>query len=344
MLVVTTSTAGRGKAAPHDRVEDAAQRRERGVIDQLRRVATDGARHVPLPASGATAQRFAVLAAFAEDDLALGRLVEGHLDALAILSEAGMEPAHPEATYGVWAARSRHRRTLARLEKDGWHLSGEKAFCSGSVQLDRALVTAETPDGYRLFDVSVPLSVTEARAGSWPAVGMAESLSETLVFGGPPLSERCAIGPPGFYLQRPGFWFGATGVAACWSGGARGLVTRTVAAMEATSSEGQLAELGHTIAHVDAIRGLLEWAGGEIDGDPSDSGSGARHRAMVTRHAVHHAAQQVLGHVAAAGGAGPLCHDGSQARRAADLQVYLAQYHGPQDATVLGRFAVGGEP
>ncbi len=329
-------------APPHGCGDDAAQRHGRGVIDQLR-VAADGARQVPLPASGATAHRFAVLADFAEHDLALGRLVEGHLDALAILREAGMAPAHPDATYGVWAARSRHGGTLARLENDGWHLSGEKAFCSGSVLLDRALVTAETPDGYRLFDISVPLSVTEARAGSWPAVGMADSLSETLVFGGPPLSERCAIGPPGFYLQRPGFWFGATGVAACWWGGARGLVTRTVAALEATSSEGQLAELGYAVAHVDAMRGLLEWAGGEIDGDPSDSGSAARHRAMVTRHAVHHAAQQVLGHVAAAGGAGPLCHDGSQARRAADLLVYLAQYHGARDATVLGRTAVGGE-
>ncbi len=344
MLVVTTSTAGKEKAALHDSGEDALPRHGRGVIEQLRRFAADDARRVPLPARGATARRFAVLAEFAEDDLALGRLVEGHLDALAILSEAGMEPAHPEATYGVWAARSRRGGTLARLEKEGWHLSGEKAFCSGSLLLDRALVTAETPDGYRLFDISVPLSVTEVRAGSWPAVGMAESLSETLVFGGPPLSERCAIGPPGFYLQRPGFWFGATGVAACWSGGARGLVARTVAALEATSSEGQLAELGHAVAHVDAMRGLLEWAGGEIDGDPSDSGSVARHRAMVTRHAVHHAAQQVLGHVAAAGGAGPLCHDGSQARRAADLHVYLAQNHGPQDATVLGRMALGGVP
>ena len=149
-------------APPHGCGDDAAQRHGRGVIDQLR-VAADGARQVPLPASGATAHRFAVLADFAEHDLALGRLVEGHLDVLAILREAGMAPAHPDATYGVWAARSRHGGTLARLENDGWHLSGEKAFCSGSVLLDRALVTAETPDGYRLFDISVPLSVTEAR-------------------------------------------------------------------------------------------------------------------------------------------------------------------------------------
>lgn len=43
----------------------------------------------PLPGSGATAERFAALRAVAEDDLCLARLVEGHVDALAILDELG---------------------------------------------------------------------------------------------------------------------------------------------------------------------------------------------------------------------------------------------------------------
>jgi len=65
-------------------------------------------------------------------------------------------------------------------------------------------------------------------------------------------------------------------------------------------------------------------------------------RAMVLRHAVQLGATQVLGHVAAAGGARPLCHDRSQAQRAADLYVYLAQHHGPQDAAEIGRLALSG--
>ena len=31
------------------------------------------------------------------------------------------------------------------------------------------------------------------------------------------------VGGPGWYLARPGFAWGAIGVAACWHGGARGL-------------------------------------------------------------------------------------------------------------------------
>ena len=43
-------------------------------------------------------------------------------------------------------------------------------------------------------------------------------------------------------------------------------------------------------------------------------------------------------------GACPLCLDSEQAQRAADLYVYLAQYHGPQDANVLGHMAREGWP
>ena len=69
-------------------------------------VRTDGS-DLPLPGSGATWRRLDVLSTWAARDLSVGRLAEGHVDALAILAEAGMEPLGDSATYGVWAARSR---------------------------------------------------------------------------------------------------------------------------------------------------------------------------------------------------------------------------------------------
>ena len=62
---------------------------------------------------------------------------------------------------------------------------------------------------------SPPRVVARGRHGRFP--------SETLDFGGPPVPMSLSVGPPNFYLERPGFWFGATGVAACWFGGASGL-------------------------------------------------------------------------------------------------------------------------
>jgi hypothetical protein len=267
-------------------------------------------------------------------------VVEGHADAVAILAEAGMQPSDPAALYGVWAARSRRAATTARRGDDGWHLSGHKEFCSGSGLLQRALVTADTAEGYRLFDISVPEQVVGTEDNSWQAVGMAASQSATLEFGGPPVPVDREVGVPGFYLDRPGFWFGAIGVAACWYGGAVGLVRHIGERLDPTSPDGVLAEFGLAVAHVEGMRRLLQDASREIDADPTDAEGRARARALVVRHGVHHGAVRVLEHTAAAGGARPLSHDRAQAQRAADLYVYLAQHHGPQDAVELGRIAL----
>jgi alkylation response protein AidB-like acyl-CoA dehydrogenase len=311
------------------------------TICTLQRIARTEAPALPTPGGGHTWARFEALSRWAATDLSLGRLAEGHVDALAILAEAGMEVADQRATYGVWAARS-PGGTVARRAPDGWHLSGRKEFCSGSLHLDRALVTADADDGYRLFDIDVSAQVTSSDPDSWPAVGMADSLSETLSFGGPAVPATRAVGGPEFYVDRPGFWFGSVGVAACWYGGAVGLVEHAVRALEATSSELVLAPLGEAVAHVEAMRAILHDAANEIDADPIDRHKRARRRALVVRQAVHRGSSAVLERVVAATGARPLCHDRDQARRAADLVVYLAQHHGLRDAVELARMAVDG--
>lgn len=54
----------------------------------------------PLPGSGGTAERFAALRAVAEDDLCLARLVEGHVDATAVLAELGGPAPEPGRRWG----------------------------------------------------------------------------------------------------------------------------------------------------------------------------------------------------------------------------------------------------
>ena len=335
-------SCSRGSSAQSIHATD-ARGSELRVWVELKEIATERGAMLPKPGSGSTPARFAALADWATRDLSLARLIEGHVDALAILEEAGHKP-DSGATYGVWAARQPAGGTTARLAADGWHLTGEKAFCSGSTRIDRALVTAECSDGYRLFDIPVAENVTAVHAGSWPAVGMADSLSETLDFGGPPVPTSRAVGPPDFYLERPGFWFGATGVAACWYGGARGLAQQVLRSLGSHPSEPVLGEFGHAVAHIDLMRRAIDSAAREIDDDPRDRAGDAKRRALVIRHAVHHAAQQVLVHAAAAGGARSFSLEAEQARRVADLYVYLAQYHGPQDACALGHIACGGWP
>lgn len=303
---------------------------------RLREVVRNCAGMLPLPGSGHTWTRFTALSEWAAEDLSLGRLAEGHFDALAILAEATMPLPTPETTYGVWAARSSGAVVEACQEGDGWRLSGRRQFCSGYGVIDRALVTAETPDGYRLFDIRVADHVENVEPHSWPSVGMADSQSHTVEFGGSLIGPDQVVGGPGFYLERPGFWFGGAGVAACWYGGAVGLLRSLVDSLGATASDLVLVSVGQAVSRVIAMGHILKGVAGEIDDDPVDAEEGAQRRTMVARDAVREGALSVLNLVAAAGGARPLCHDRAQGQRAADLVVYLAQHHGAQDAVELG--------
>lgn len=310
--------------------------RVRRALDEFVR---DRGPTLPLPGSGNTWRRFEVLASAAANDLSAARLIEGHGDALAILAEAGVPPMGRGVAYGVWAARSSNAGTWAEPVAGGWQLSGSKGFCSGSTMLERALVTADTPDGYRIFDIDVAEHVTQIHADSWPAVGMADSMSETLDFAGPVIATSQAIGPAGFYTSRPGFWYGAAGVAACWYGGARGLVDTLISSLTVDTNEHVLADLGLAVGRVEAMRRVLQGVAEDIDADPENDMNRARINALVARQTVHDMALEVLVGVGAAGGARTLCLNGVQSRRAADLFAYLTQHHGRSDAAELGRLA-----
>lgn len=291
---------------------------------------------VPLPGRGRTWERFGTLAEVAGEDLALGRLVEGHLDALAILAEAGAA-AEEGAVLGVWAARDATDHLRATRGPDGWRVDGRKPFCSGAHTLDVALVTAEADDGPRLFAVEVGATGLSVEPGTWPAVGMADSDSPAVVFGAVPVTP---VGPPGFYTGRPGFWWGAIGVAACWWGGIRALLTAVadhLAAVEPDATD--LAGFGAVAARCESAGHTLRWAAGEIDGTArlADPIATLRRTARLTRETVHAAGTAALAGAAAAGGARPLCLDAAQSRRSADLYAYLSQHHAGRDAAALAR-------
>ena len=309
------------------------------VVDALRIFLRTDGQTIPMPGTGSTRRRFDVLARWSATDLSVGRLVEGHCDALAILAEAETVPAKAGVSYGVWAARSSVGATWAEPEGDGWRLTGTKPFCSGTGIIERALVTADSPDGYRLFDISPAEQIVSVLDHSWPAVGMADSRSETVEFAGPIITADRAVGPPGFYTGRPGFWFGASGVAACWYGGARALVAALLEGLATEPSEHVLADLGVAFARVRAMRDVLDAVADDIDRDPSDATHHAQIGALVARQTIHDLSLEVLTRVGAAGGARNLCLNGAQSRRVADLFAYLSQHHGGADASQLGELA-----
>lgn len=287
---------------------------------------------LPLPGAGRTRQRWEALAALAQQDLSLVRLCEGHADAVAILSELAGRGPSPGSRWGVWAAQPPGPCLTAVQEGDGWRLRGTKQYCSGARVCTDALVTAEAPDGPRMF--AVPVEGLDPVAGSWPATGMAASDTLDVRFDDVPAES---IGPPGGYVERPGFHHGGVGVAACWYGGARGVAqTLLTAAGERDLGPHALAHLGAVDVALRAARAALDESAEEIDADPCDRKNSGRLRSLRVRALVEAVATEVMGRVGRALGAGPLAHDLAHGRRVADLTVYLRQHHAERDLAALG--------
>ena len=296
-----------------------------------------GTLEVPLPASGATAQRWRRLAALAEMDIVAGRIAEAHLDAVAILDELGGKPPLPDQLWGVWAAEA-PTEVLTATGDDEVVLDGVKPWCSGAGFCTNALVTAKRPDGDRgLYAVTVDGPAVTPLPSQWRNPGMSESDTRSVQFTTTP---AVAVGELGEYLTRPGFWHGAIGVAACWLGGARAVAAPLYdRARREKADEHALAHLGAVDAALTAADAVLEAVAAQIDADPFDRAGIAELQARRARAVVEHAVDEALTRTGRALGPGPLAMDGAHARNVADLTVYVRQSHAEKDLAALGRLA-----
>lgn len=293
---------------------------------------------VPLPGAGGMAERLRALAALGLHDLALARLGEGHLDALAILAEAGRRPPS-DARLGVWAAGPPSSLQATELADHSLVLSGTKRWCSGARELTHALVTASIAgsDSEQLLLVDLGREGVSPLDGSWPAVGMARTDTLDVAFDEVALPSTARLGPPGWYLARRGFWAGSIGVAAVWFGGACG-VADVLSGRHAREDPHFDAHRGAVAARLWAMRLALEAAASAVDRAWSELRPDPLHpTALAVRHLVEEGATEVVERVGRASGAGPLCHDGAHAARVADLGVYLRQHHAERDLAELSR-------
>ena len=258
--------------------------------------------------------------------VSVARLVEAHLDAVLILGEAGLDP-RPGALYGVWASRG-------EVERHGGRISGPKPFCSGLGVVDRALVSGTDAAGgpQLLLDVAVDdqLPGVEHDHGPWTTEALADTATGTCRFTDHPVDAD--VGPPGWYLSRPGFWAGALRPAACWAGAALGLVDRAVA-MGTDSGPHRLAHVGALHAAGEAMIAVLHRAASLPDGP-------GQLDALAARHTVERLATEVLDRVGRAFGPRPFVGDAAFAQRAADLHLYLRQSHAEGDLEAVGREVV----
>lgn len=288
---------------------------------------------LPLPGQGNTLKRWQTLARVGGCDLTLAKLYEGHTDALAILAECGAAHQAQDGIWGVWAAEPPHARAqVVAREGEKVCLRGRKAWCSGALQIDRALITAWENDVPQLVAIELSHPSQRIQADDWQAVGMATTTSVSIAFEDAP---GVAIGAPGQYLARPGFWHGGAGIAACWYGAAEALADYLREHCRKPRPDPHAdAHLGAVDAALYGARAALRECAAWIDQQPRADASFEVRRA---RAQVEQAVEQVIHHVGRALGATPFCRSGHFARLSADLPVYLRQSHAERDLAELGR-------
>ena len=313
--------------------------RSAAALELARRIGPD----VPLPGAGDTRSRWELLAGLSAADLTAGRVAEAHLDALAIVAEASDSACHaPDltsvgagtgSTWGVFAAEGHQIAVTGRTSGAGWALSGVKPWCSLADRLDHALITAQVPDGRRLFAVALDTPAVTVAPDTWVSRGLADVPSGPILLTDAP---AVPVGETGWYLERPGFAWGGLGVAACWYGGAVGLARYLHRQLRRRECDqiGQL-HLGAVDTALVRSRALLALAAAEIDAGRADGADGVRWAARV-REVVAAAAEEILLRVGHALGPAPLALDERHARRVADLTVYLRQHHAERDQAALG--------
>jgi len=319
---------------------------------------------VPPPSTDARA-RWEALATAARADVAGARILEPHLDALAILSDAEDEErissaelarvgVGPASSWGVFAAEGNGLRLEARPRADGlWSLSGVKPWCSLAEVVSHALVTAWTgPAERRLFAVAMRQPAVRPRSEDWVSRGLAQVHSTPVEFVD---AVALPVGDDGWYLRREGFWWGGIGVAACWWGGALPLVEALAdAAARPDADQFALSSYGAADARLWAARSILADAARDARASyaraphdrapharaPHDRAPSERPPTRVTaervRAIVATAAEDTLSLADRALGPGPLASDEAHARRVSDLRMYLRQHHAERDLARLG--------
>lgn len=292
---------------------------------------------LPLPFSGGLGDRWLWLAEVAAADLSVARLFEGHTDAAAILSEAGRR-IDPARRFGVWASKAGGTSVTATAAGADLVLRGSRPYASGASSIDTALLTVDRGNDELLVAVDLSTDGMAVEEGSWRAIGMAGSDSVTVHLDGVRVGAGEVIGPPGFYLDRPGFWVGAVGVAACWFGGAVGVCQPLVrAAVEGRLDTHGLAALGRTWADLEAAAALFATTADMMDGGRHLPAVTLRRLAETVRAQVERAAVDTIESVGRSLGPGPLTADRVHAQRVADLGVYVRQHHAGRDLAELGR-------
>ena len=268
-----------------------------------------------------------VLVAIGRGSLPLGRLYEGHVNAVVLArrygSAANLELLLAEARAGrpsgVWMAGP-----PLRLDEASARLDGHKLLASGCGLVRRPLVAADTGHGSQML---IPF-VDAARmdAAGWTAQGMRATATGTVDFSGITVAADEVVGRPGDYLRPPYFRGGAWRVIAVQFGGLLGLVDayrEQLAASPHREHPLQLARFGEAMIAAETARLWVRQAATTAEGSGEPDAIDAY--VDLARNAFEAAALRVIALAQKALGLNAFLRPNPVERIVRDLATYLRQ-------------------
>jgi alkylation response protein AidB-like acyl-CoA dehydrogenase len=167
-----------------------------------------------------------VLQSVGSGSLPLGRLFEGHVNALELVLRYGndrrvelvAEEAKAGKLFGVWNTDDANGLRLIHRHGRSW-LEGRKVLASGSGHIERPLVTATDENGLRLIVLPKLRAPDRADLSGWRAHGMRASATGAVDFTGVEVEPVEIVGREGDYERQPWFSAGAWRFAAVQLGG-----------------------------------------------------------------------------------------------------------------------------
>jgi alkylation response protein AidB-like acyl-CoA dehydrogenase len=167
-----------------------------------------------------------VLQSIGSGSLPLGRLLEGHVNALELVLRYGnhqqvdlvAEEARAGKLFGVWNTDDANGLRLIHRYGRSW-LEGRKVLASGAGHIERPLVTATDEHGRRLIVLPRLGAAARADLSRWTAQGMRASATGAVDFTDVEIDPIEIVGGEGDYERQPWFSAGAWRFAAVHLGG-----------------------------------------------------------------------------------------------------------------------------
>jgi len=297
----------------------------------------------PVAVRPAAHEELALVRAVARADGSVGRIFDGHVNAVERLAVQAPEELRDRELAavraralrcGVWGGDPRPGEGPPAMVVDQGGqevLRGVKTFCSGAGGLHRALVLARianppsprppSPPTAVWIDLTLPGTV-EIDEAWYLSSGLRASVSHRVVFHDAPVLAH--LGPPGALTQEPWFSRDALRTAATWAGMADSALEAALQELAARPSRGALedAAAGRMLSAHGTIDVWIDAAAGAMDA-PSDALPAI---SAHTRAEIAAACHRLLDEAARACGSHPFVRAGQLDRARRDLEVFLLQH------------------